>query len=154
MKRIIILLTVGAVLGANLAAQSPGTTMYVANKTAAVKSGTGLFAGTLQTLHLGDAVTIVQQKNSKWVEVKTADAKTGWITLASLTSKRVLTTARNASASELALAGKGFSDTVETVHTKEGVDYTGVDALEKLTVSLEELQDFITVGHLFVEEEE
>ena len=127
--------------------------MYVANKTAAVKSSTGLFAGTLQTLQLGDAVTIVQQKNTKWVEVKTATAKTGWVTLASLTSKRVLTTGRSASASELALAGKGFSSTVETVHEKEGVDYTGVDAIETLSVTLEELQDFVTTGHLFAEEE-
>ncbi|MDR2808719.1 MAG: hypothetical protein LBB43_06920 [Spirochaetaceae bacterium] len=154
MKRIIMALAVGAVLCASLAAQSPGSTMYVANKTAAVKSGTGLFAGTIQTLQLGDTITIEEKKDSKWVKVKTAAAKTGWVTLASLTSKRVLTTDRNASASELALAGKGFSSTVETVHQKEGVDYTVVDVIETLSVSLEELQDFITVGHLSVEDDQ
>jgi uncharacterized protein YgiM (DUF1202 family) len=126
-----------------------GTTMYVANKTAAVKSGTGLFAGTVVTLQMGDTVTIVTEKDAKWVEVRTSATKTGWVTLSSLTSKRITAAGRTASASELALAGKGFSSDVETHYRDaDGLDYTGIDAMETQSIQIEVLQEFITTGHL------
>ncbi|MDR2897415.1 MAG: hypothetical protein LBU99_01275 [Spirochaetaceae bacterium] len=132
----------------------PGDRMYVAVETAAVKSGTGFFASTLTELVYGDTVTVVEE-NGKWIHVSVDRNRNikGWVTLASLTTKRIVARAGggtvSATAEELALAGKGFSADVEqSWKNTSGTDYTYVDIMEEYMVSVTELHEFITSGDL------
>jgi uncharacterized protein YgiM (DUF1202 family) len=135
-----------------LFAQRAGTTLYVNVKSANLKSGTGFFASTTGTVKYTDQVTVVAV-NGKWVQVRTAVGnKVGWIAYASLTTRRMAPqgSAANASAREIALAGKGFSPEVEAEYKKDAskANYAAVDEMEKVTVSQEALLSFIKEGRL------
>jgi len=51
-------------------------------------------------------------------------------------------------ASEVALAGKGFSSEIEVEYRKNGMDFSGVDSMERIIVSGNDLLAFINEGHL------
>jgi uncharacterized protein YgiM (DUF1202 family) len=151
MKKYLIITALCAGFIVSAAAQSAGAAMYVAVKSAPLKSSTGFFAGTKGTLNLGDTVTVLQVKN-KWLEVRSSarPSLTGWIQSASLTSKRIVASGnQSASASELALAGKGFSGDVEKIYQDEaGMDFSSVNSMESQNIPERELYDFVVEGHL------
>jgi hypothetical protein len=151
MKRL-ILTALFCLSAAGLFAQRVGSTMYVNVNSASLKSSTGFFASTTGTVSYGDQVSILAV-NGKWSQVRAAARNaTGWIASASLTTKRISTqgNAANASAREIALAGKGFSPAVEAEYKKGGgkLNYTAVDNMEKAAVSDRDLLAFIEEGHL------
>jgi hypothetical protein len=127
--------------------------MYVAIKTVSLKSSTWFFASTKGTLAYGAQVTVLEV-NGKWTRVRsvTQASLEGWTEAANLTSKRITasSSATSASASEIALAGKGFSEEVEGVYRSDNAElnYKDVDAVESLVVSATDLKDFIVSGHL------
>jgi hypothetical protein len=125
--------------------------MYVAVKTVSLKAATGFFAAEQGTLPYGQAVTVLQEKG-KWLEVQAAQLSLqGWVASSHLTSKRILSSGTRTSAStqELALAGKGFSEEVETLYRQEGgLDYDAIDDMENLRVSAADLYRFLLDGHL------
>ncbi|MDR1748698.1 MAG: hypothetical protein LBR47_06535 [Spirochaetaceae bacterium] len=153
MKKILLIIFLNSIVLLSLSAK-PGDRMYVAVEKAAVKSGTGFFASTLTELVYGDTVTVVAE-DGKWTQItvdKNRNMK-GWVTTASLTSKRIVARAGggtvSATADELALAGKGFSADVEqSWKSSSGTDYTYVDIMEQYTVSGTELYEFIDSGDL------
>ena len=151
MKRIIVMASLCFAVAAFAFAQSKGSTMYVATKTLDLKSSTGFFASTRGKLAYGDQVMVLQV-NGKWVEVRSAtnSSLSGWTASANLTSKRVLAgSTTGATASEVALAGKGFNQEVENAYKSTGqLNYDDVDKTEAQEVSLEELQEFLTEGRL------
>jgi hypothetical protein len=134
--------------------------MYVATKNAELKSSTGFFADTVITLQYGDQVTAVRE-NGKWTEVRPAKRPSisGWLLSNSLTSKRIISSGSgtSASADELALAGKGFSEEVEQAYKSRGgasaANYADIDAMEALAVSREDLYTFLVEGRLKTGEE-
>jgi uncharacterized protein YgiM (DUF1202 family) len=150
MKRT-ILIALFCLPATGLFAQKAGDTLYVNVNSAALKSSTGFFASTTGTVKYGDQVKVVAV-NNKWLQVRTSANVTGWIASSSLTTKKISAqgSAANASAREIALAGKGFSPEVEAEYKKDGgqIDYAAVDAMEKVTVSDKELLAFIEEGHL------
>ena len=152
MKRTIIFLIFGLFVIGGLSAQFvKGATVYAAAKTVALKSGTGFFSGTRGTLAYGDQAVVLQVKG-KWAEIRsTAKSLSGWTASSNLTAKRIVATGGtgSASASEIALAGKGFSEEVENAYKAEGnLNYADVDRTEAQTVSEEELLNFLIEGHL------
>jgi len=153
MKRNFILFCVGFfVMASALGAQAvKGGTMYVATKTVELKSSTGFFASARGTLAYGAAVSVLQVKG-KWAEVKstTNSPVTGWTAVANLSAKRIVSgAATGATASEVALAGKGFNQEVENAYKSGGkLNYADVDRVEAQKVSKQELQKFITDGRL------
>lgn len=147
MKKIIFGLLMISIGGLCIFAQSQEKTMYVAVKSTEIKSSGGVFADKLGVLHLGDTVTMLRS-NGNWAEVRTANRVTGWVNLTTLSSKRVSATGNSASAGEIALAGKGFSPETEIEYRKSGLDYSGVDQMETITISGADLQKFIKDGHL------
>jgi uncharacterized protein YgiM (DUF1202 family) len=155
MKRNLFLIWGILILGsAAVYSQSGSRVMFVATKNAELKSSTGFFADTVITLQYGDQVTVVQE-NSRWMEVRPAKrpSVSGWILTNSLTSKRIISgTGTSASADELALAGKGFSEEVEQSYksrnSASAANYAEIDAMEAQTVSRQELYDFLLEGHL------
>ena len=145
-KQILILLIL--ILGAAYAyAQSAGQTMYVSVKTTDIKSSTGTFADKKGTLNLGDAVTIIKTSGN-WAEIRTSNSITGWVSLSSLSSKRVTGSNISSSAGEIALAGKGFSPESEIEYKKNGLDFSAVDRMESISVSTSDLLKFIEDGKL------
>ncbi|MDR1211092.1 MAG: hypothetical protein LBK40_02550 [Spirochaetaceae bacterium] len=140
-------------LAGGLAAQSlRGETVYVTVKTAALKNSTGFFARVNGTLKYGDACTVLQERG-RWVEIRSNANRSlqGWIASANVSTRRVVSSSTSASASadELALAGKSFSEEVErSYRTEEHLDYDSIDRMEQPVVSTNELRDFIVEGHL------
>ncbi|MDR0878136.1 MAG: hypothetical protein LBN21_08795 [Treponema sp.] len=154
MKNYICLLAAVFIGISGLSAQTTpggrGSIRYVAVKSAALKSSGGFFAKTVQELVLGDTLTVVSEKGN-WTEVRTSasPSRTGWVSSASLSAKRILASNRAVSANELALAGKGFSAELETAY-RDGskLDFSVIDKSEKENVSGNDLLLFLTEGHL------
>ncbi|MDR1389127.1 MAG: hypothetical protein LBJ31_04045 [Treponema sp.] len=133
-------------------AQRAGTSMWINVSTANLKSSTGFFSSTVAAVKLGDEV-IVQAVKGNSIQVKTQAGRIGWIAKTSLSTRRIVAGSgtANASAREVALAGKGFSQEVENEYKKDGgktANYDAVDALEKVTVSDGDLEQFVDEGHL------
>ena len=147
MKKVVFLSLIVAFFCAPVFAQSAGSTMYVAVKTADLKSSTGVFAGNVGTLKLGDTVTLVST-NGKWAQIRTQNSLSGWVAMAALTSKRVASSGTSASAREVALAGKGFNESTEIEYKKSGLNYSVVDQMETINIPGAELLKFIEDGRL------
>ena len=135
-------------IAAALSAQNIGTTLYVSTKTVEVKDSSGFFSRVLGTLALGDTVT-VQQNQGKWLVIRSASGLQGWALADAFSTRRILQSGSGVSATEFALAGKGFSSNLEnTLRSSGEVDYSRVDAMEGRIVSPEELRAFLREGRL------
>jgi uncharacterized protein YgiM (DUF1202 family) len=146
-----IIITLFCLCVTGLYAQKAGDTLYVNVNSANLKSSTGFFASTTGKVAYGNDVRVLAV-NGKWVQVRTAANVTGWIAGSSLTTKRISAQGNtaNASAQEIALAGKGFSPEVESEYKKSGenVNYDAVDAMEETDIPEEDLLTFIDDGRL------
>jgi hypothetical protein len=152
MKKIFIILIMGLVaIGFTSAQVLRGGTLYVAVKTLTLKSSTGFFASNRGTLNYGTQVIVIQV-NGKFVEVRSAanSTITGWTPSANLSAKQIVSGNTNvASASEIALAGKGFNQEVEDTYKKKGtLNYADVDRVERITVPETTLKQFLEAGRL------
>jgi hypothetical protein len=127
-------------------AQSDRSTRYVAVQTVAVKDSTGFFAKNLGTLSLGDTVRLIKD-NGKWSNIQAGNL-TGWVASSSLSVRRVAASNAAVTASEVAMAGKGFSPDMEREYKQNGLDYSMVDSMERITVPTDDLLRFITEGRL------
>ena len=153
MKKIIVFCVLCACIAGTAAAQvSKGGTLWAAAKSVALKSSTGFFAKTQGTLAYGDQVTVLQV-SGKWVEVRSTakSSVSGWTASSNLSAKRITASggASTASASEIGLAGKGFNQEVENIYKSNGkLNYADVDKTERMAVSENDLQKFLTDGRL------
>jgi predicted Zn-dependent protease len=128
--------------------QAAGSTLYVAVKSAELKNGSNSFANTVATADMGDALTVIRSSGN-WVEVRTADNKTGWTQMAGLRARRVTGSGGTATTDQVALAGKGLNASVETEYRRSSASgFAAVDAMEKPPIPGAELQGFITEGRL------
>jgi len=136
--------------GVLFAQVSKGGTAWVSSKTASLKSSTGFFGNTTGNLQMGDKVTVLQV-NGNWAEVRSAanTSVSGWTAVSNLSARQIVSSGTGASASEIALAGKGFNQEVENAYkTKGDLDYADVDKTEAIKVSQDELYAFVTEGRL------
>jgi len=124
--------------------------MYVTVKSADLKNNPSMFGNTMSQVNFGESVVIIENRG-KWVNIRTANNITGWTQILALRARQV-TSSTSATTVEISLAGKGFSGEVEIEYRKSGLDYTAVDAMEKVQVYGTELLDFITQGRLFTGE--
>jgi SH3-like domain-containing protein len=146
MKRFLFLLAVTLCSGAVVFAQADRSTRYVAVQTVAVKDAVGFFAKDLGNLSLGDAVRLISD-NGKWSNVQAGNV-TGWVASSSLSARRVVASSAAVTANEVAMAGKGFSPDMEVEYKKNGLDYSLVDSMERITVPANDLLRFVTEGRL------
>jgi len=145
MRRLILLL-VFISCAAVLTISQDATRRYVAVKTTPLKSSTGFFGQELRVLSQGDELVFLRA-DGKWTEVR-AGNQTGWVSTDSLSSRRVVASGSAVTASEVALAGKGFSAEIEVEYRKSGIDYSMVDFMEKINIPANELLGFVTDGRL------
>jgi hypothetical protein len=155
MKKLFCLILFILVLtGAAFAQIVRGGTAWISVKTANIKSGTGFFASSRGTMAYADQVTILQVSGN-WAEVrsKADSALSGWTALSNLSARRIVASGTGASASEIALAGKGFNQEVENSYKSSGkFNYAEVDKTEAIKVSRDELHKFVTEGRLLTGE--
>ena len=158
MKKAMMVLGMALVLTGAAAAQiRVGQTVYVTAKSLPLKSGTGFFARTLETLAYGDSVTVLQI-NGRWAQVEYRGRTTvsGWTAHTNLTTKRVVAAGGTGAASsrEVAMAGKGFTEEVESVYRETTTaDFDAVDLIEAGRISDEDLLSFISEGRLSMGDE-
>jgi len=152
MKKKFLLFFVLTVLlsGALFAQIKSGGSAWVSSKTAELKSSTGFFASKTGTINMGDEVSVLQVSGSK-AEVRSVTNSNlrGWTATSNLSARRIVASGSGASASEVALAGKGFSQEVEDSYKTQGeLNYDDVDKTEAITVSIDDLYNFVVDGHL------
>ena len=140
------------VAGTAVAQVRSGQNAWVSARTVDLKSSTGFFASNQGTVSYGDEVSVLQV-NGNWAQVRSVgnSSLSGWMSSANLSTKRIAATGStsSASASEVALAGKGFNQEVEdTYKTTGNLNYADVDRTEAITVSQDELYRFVTEGRL------
>lgn len=123
-----------------------GSVVYVAVKKAKVDS---------YEVFYGDALVVEGTSGKKiQVHLKENESVCGLIAESCVSKKKIVkskdgSTVR-ASSDELALAGKGFSETAENLFKKENpdIDFSVIDSMELYEISDEDLSAFIEEGHL------
>ena len=122
-------------------------TRFVSVQTEEIKENATPFSRTLGSLAMGDSVSLARD-DGRWAQVN-AGTISGWVRSSSLTTRRVLPAgASAATAAEIALAGKGFSQEMEDENKRNGVNYSMVDYMETIVITPQELFIFIRDGHL------
>ncbi len=137
-------------LASTFAFAKAGDSRYVAVQNAEVKVKANSFAKATGTLQYAEEVEVVNEENN-WTEVKSKANPNvkGWISSSALSKRKIVSSSFSASASELALAGKGFSDEVESEYKKNGkTNYAAVDAMEKQSVKADDVRKFMAEGML------
>lgn len=152
MKKTICILGILLCAAALFAVQN-GETVYVAVKKAAIKSGTGNFDKVVAQASYGDELVVDKASNKFHRVHKASDPSiTGWIPATSVTTKKIVTSSKKvtASADEIALAGKGFSEQVEDGYktSNKKLDYASVDKLESFRITDSSLKTFLEDGDL------
>jgi len=146
MRKFLLVFTIILYSGVPVFSQSMGITRFVAVKSATVKDSPGFFSRELGNLPLGNEVTLISE-SGKWSRIRSGSL-TGWVTSASLSARRIVASGTNSTATEIALAGKGFSPETEMEYRQNGLDYSMVDFMEQITVPKDELLGFINDGRL------
>lgn len=151
-KRVLLLLVAFCSISVFAASFKSGDTVYVSAKSVQLKSSEGAFSSDSGLAVYGDSgkVLAVSGKKVK-IQLSTGSRSTGWISTGSLTKKKINTSSKTtASAKELALAGKGWSEEAENAYkaSKPDLDFKIVDAIEAIIVNNAELLKFIEEGHL------
>ena len=151
MKKLFVLFCLVFLVSGVLFAQiSRGGTAWVSSRTADLKSSTWFFASNRGTLQMGAQVSVLQV-NGNWAEVRSSanSSLTGWTAVSNLSARQIVASGTGASASEVALAGKGFNREIEDAYKTGGnLNYADVDKTEAITVSRDELYQFVTDGRL------
>lgn len=138
------------------AAAASGQPMYVQVRSSKIRSAPEFWAAAVSGVSYGDRVTVVpgQKSESGWLKVKAA-GKEGFLHISALTSRKVVLrgsgeqSPRAADASEVVLAGKGFSKEIEADYARtHALSYAAVDQVERTRVSDGALAAFIKAGKL------
>ena len=153
MKKVLFLFClVLFIAGFAVAQVAPGGTLYVAIREVSLKSGTGFFTSTRGYLQYGDRVTVVSVSGNN-VEVRSAmnTNLVGWTSTSNMSVRQIAAgTTSTATASEVALAGKGFNQEVEQSYRgqHQELNFDDVDRVEEISVNMDDLLRFLEEGRL------
>jgi len=142
---VLLAISVGAALAAPMSVQV---------RNCPVRATPSQLGSTVATVDYGAVVQAGTPQNG-WYPVTTADGKTGWVHESALSKKPIAMragtsdVATGASSDEVALAGKGFNEQVESKLRKDGkLDYTWVDRMSAINIGGDKIAQFRTQGHL------
>ncbi|HTX72470.1 MAG TPA: SH3 domain-containing protein [Rectinemataceae bacterium] len=129
--------------------------MSVVVQTTQVRSGPSYLSTVLGSLAYGDRVDILETQKD-WAKVSFPARKlVGWTNLSALTEKKIVLSSgsgnvqQSASSGEVALAGKGFNEQIESQYRQDGqLDYTWVDAMGRISEQPEDMAAFLKAGGL------
>lgn len=135
-----------------LFAASSSKTMYVSLDPASLKESASSFSRDVATIDYAAKVRVLEEKKN-WVRIELVNntSVTGWIPSSALSSKKIKAkgSGTTADADEIALAGKGFTSSIEAVYADEyAIDYEPVNFVEAQAVTNESILAFIREGGL------
>jgi hypothetical protein len=130
-------------------------TLVVKVQTTSLRKEPKFYSSSVAALKAGDALTKLTAQGD-WVQVKTASGVVGWLHKSAVETKKFDlmavggTRKTQASASEVALAGKGFNQQVEDSYKakNKGANFAAVDRMLRITVSPAEVEAFVKKGKL------
>lgn len=138
-----------------LAAWLIAETVVVKVQTTSLRKDPKFYAAAIAALKAGDALEKLSSQGG-WVQVKTSSGVVGWVHSSAVETKKFNlmsvggTMKTQASANEVALAGKGFNKQVEDSYKSKhaGADFAAVDRMLKIAVSPAEVEAFVKKGKL------
>jgi len=130
-------------------------TLIIKIQTTNLRSEPKFYGQTVLVLRSGESVEKLTAQGG-WIQVKTAGGQVGWIHASAVETKKFNLFAADkglktqASASEVALASKGFNKQVEeSYRAKHGeLNFAWVDRMLKLKISPAEIERFLKTGKL------
>jgi SH3-like domain-containing protein len=130
-------------------------TVVVKVQTTSLRKDPKFYAAAIAALKAGDSLEKLSSQGG-WVRVKTSSGVVGWVHSSAVETKKFNlmsvggTMKTQASASEVALAGKGFNKQVEDSYKSKhaNADFAAVDRMLKIAVSPAEVEAFIKKGKL------
>lgn len=131
-------------------------TMSIQVKEAQLRATPSHLGKIVAKITYGSPVAVLETRGD-WKKVSLAGGKAqGWLHNTALTSKKIALRAgqgavgTSVSRDEIALAGKGFSEEVESQYRKsnKNLDYAWIDRMESIKASPEQMQDFVSDGRL------
>ncbi|MEE8441365.1 MAG: SH3 domain-containing protein [Spirochaetia bacterium] len=151
------LLVVALVLVALLVvAVEAGDSLFVQVRESELRSAPGFLSQIVEKLTLGDEVSYVGSR-AGWYQVTfAATGQSGWIHEGSVRENKQTTlqlagegTTRTVSSREIALAGRGFSESMEGSYGADNqLDFSAVDDLEARRIGPEEIVAFVLEASL------
>lgn len=148
------ILLLAAFFAAAAGGTSPGR-MTVQVREGVLRAAPSFLARPAGTLKYADTVDVLSGRNG-WFQVRSLSASpvSGWIHGSALTTKTIVLVAGSKNAAlaarsdEVALAGKGFNESVEASYreTHQDLDFTWVDRMETFTVAPRQIQAFLEDG--------
>ena len=141
-----------ATLGALILAAHVSAATLPTVKDAALRDSPSFLGKVVATLGSGTPVTLISEE-SAWARVS-ADGKQGWLPVAALRGVAVSLGAGEsraqvrAESSEVALAGKGFTQQTEASYrtSQSGLDYATVDMMVSIVMPSEDCEQFLRTG--------
>ena len=130
-------------------------TLVVKIQTTQLRKSPQYFSQALVPLKAGDRLEKLGE-SSGWIQVKTSAGVVGWIHSSAVQATKLNLLAMDkgmktqATASEVALAGKGFNKQVEDSYKAKHADmnFAAVDAMLQIKVALAQVEDFLKKGKL------
>jgi hypothetical protein len=151
MKRVLLLLFLGT--GIALAAPKVGSTVTIRVMSAKVMKSPKFIGPTSGSVSRGDQLTVKEVKGD-WYRVE--GSFSGWIHKSNVAEGKVALSSTpggsggNVNRDEVELAGRGFTPQVEQQYKDKNpnLDFSHVDAFEKVSVDTTELEAFVAEGKL------
>jgi len=151
MKRVLLLLLLGT--GIAVAAPKVGSMVTIRVMSAKVMKSPKFIGPTAGSVSRGDSLTVKEVKGD-WYRVE--GSYSGWIHKSNVTEGKVALSSTpggsggNVNRDEVELAGRGFTPQVEQQYKDKNpnLDFSHVDAIEKVTIDPSELESFVTEGKL------
>lgn len=152
MKRFLVILCLCFVSVSAFAQFKGEVRKYIALDPAPLRKKASAVSEQVGKLPYATAVIILEEKKD-WVLVCPADNEKlkGWVPVTALSKKKLVAKENtgSANAKEIALAGKGFSSTIEESYSANGkADFSDVNTVETYEVSDSEISSFVTTGKL------
>lgn len=131
-------------------------TLVIKVQTTSLRQAPKFYGAVIQALRSGDKVEKVAGQPDGWIQVKTAAGVVGWIHSSAVSVQKFNLmavgggTKTQASASEVALAGKGFNKQVEESFRarNKSANFAEVDRMQQLKVTAAALEQFLKQGRL------
>lgn len=139
-----------------------GETLYVAAKSAQLRSGKTSLDPVVATLKLGETLEVVK-RDDRWVQVRTAKGVTGWIFAGNVSSSKPAggdnelaalgqsVRRTDASAVTASAGARGLDKASEDYANRAGITQQHRDAVDRMTASKipdEDIQEFLKSGRL------
>ncbi len=130
-------------------------TVVVKIQTTSLRKDPKFYAAAVAALKAGDSLEKLSAQGG-WLQVKTLAGVVGWVHSSAVETKKFNlmsvggTMKTQASANEVALAGKGFNKQVEDSYKSKhaSADFAAVDRMLKIAVSPAEVEAFVKKGKL------